>query len=330
MSIKISKWLKVLFITVALIYLASLIDLEQLVGLLTKISIPLFLVAVLIVTFDQAFMGVKWTFLLHIFHVNVPYRVPVMAYLKGRIFSFVAPSSLGIDAYKIYCVRQYCPKTSPILSSIVVERTFGLLSSIAIILIMLPLCIDVLPFDYKEYITLISVSGLLVLCLSLHLIQTYADIVLKLKFPVFFPNKAHELLDIFVKNLALVKEGRKQVWLYFILSIVEKTSYGAAVYFCSRSLGLEEPGLLLMIGVAPIVALLERLPISVSGIGIREGLFVLLFAPFYDDPTVPLAVSLVLRLAEMVQMVVFMLTWFTGGNKKVIQSEIRSIEENVQ
>ncbi len=326
MNIKNYKLLKYIFVACALVALALLIDVNQLIELMRNISVNYFIAVVLVVIFDQAFMGAKWNFLLHVFNVRVPFWVPVIAYLRGRVFLFVAPSNLGIDAYKFYCIRKYYKKSAPIVSSIVVERFFGMLSSIAIVLILLPFSIHAFDFDHKEYIGLISMAGFIVLCLILHFIQTYADIALKIRFPGFFPEKAHFLLEIFVRNLAKLKHGREQVWLYFLLSIVEKTSYGLAVYFSTRALGLTEPDFLLIIAIAPVVALLERLPISVSAIGIREGLFVLLFAPFYDDPTIPLTISLVLRAAEVMQVLIFLLTWFIGRNTQVIESELHSVE----
>ena len=306
--------------------MALLIDVDQFIELISQISIPFFFLVLLVVIFDQAFMGAKWNLLLHVFNVDVPFWVPVLAYLRGRIFTFVAPSSLGLDAYKLYCVRKYHKKSSPIISSIVIERSFGMLSSLAIVLILLPFSIHVFDFAYKDYIVLFSITGFISLCLVLHFIQTYADLALKLRFPRFFPEKIHSLLDAFVINIAKLKHGRLQVWMYFILSIAEKTSYGLAVYFSARAIGLTEPGPLLIISIAPIVALLERLPISVSAIGIREGLFVILFAPFYDDLTIPLTISLVLRAAEMMQVLVFLLAWFIGRKPQAIEEEMHMVE----
>lgn len=310
--------------------MALLIDVDQLKELMSQISIPFFLIVLLIVIFDQAFMGAKWNLLLHVFNVRVPFWTPVLAYLRGRIFMFVAPSSLGLDAYKLYCVRKYHKKSSPIISSIVIERSFGMLSSLAIVLLLLPFSIQVFDFAYKDYIVLISITGFISLCLVLHFIQAYADLALKLRLPQFFPEKIHSLLDTFVINIAKLKHGRLQVWMYFVLSIAEKTSYGLAVYFSARAIGLTEPGPLLIIAIAPIVALLERLPVSVSAIGIREGLFVILFAPFYDDITIPITISLVLRAAEMMQILVFLLTWFIGRKPRTIEEELHMVESEYE
>ncbi len=302
------------------------IDVNQLFELMSNISVGGFIVVVIVVIFDQAFMGAKWNLLLRVFHVKVPFSVPVMAYLRGRIFTFIAPSSLGIDAYKLYCVRKYHKQSAPIVSSIIVERSFGMLSSIAIVLLLLPISIHAFEFAYKEYIELISIIGFILLCLVLHFIQTHADLALKIRFPKFFPDKVHSLLYAFVSNIAKLKHGRLQVWVYFLLSITEKTSYGLAVYFSARAIGLSEPGLLLIIAIAPIVAALERLLIFISGIGIREGLFVLLFAPFYNDPTIPLAISLVFRAAEVMQVLVFWFTWFIGRDPQAIEEELHLVE----
>jgi len=319
--------LKYIFIVCAITLISLSIDTNQFIALIDQMSLPFFLLLLIVVVADQAFMGAKWNFLLNIFKIDVPFRVPVLAYLRGRIFMFVAPSSLGLDAYKLYCVKKYHNKSAPIISSIIIERSFGILSSLAIVLLLLPFSIHLLDFPFKDYIILISITGFIFLCLLLHLIQTYAGLALKFRLPKFFPSKIHSLLKAFVTNIAKLKHGRTQVWIYFILSIFEKTAYGMAVYFSARTLGLTEPGLLLIISIAPIVALLERLPVSVSAIGVREGLFVILFAPFYDDVTIPIAISLVLRAAEIIQILVFLLIWLVDRKEGSIEDEISEVEK---
>ena len=303
-----------------------LIDVTQFIELLSQISIPYFLLLVFIVIFDQALMGAKWNILLYVFKVDVPFWVPVLAYLRGRIFTLVAPTTIGIDAYKLYCVRKYHKKTSAIISSIVMERSFGILSSLAIVLLLLPFSIHVFDFPYKDYVIIISISGFISLCMVLHFIQTYANLALKIRLPRFFPEKIHSLLDAFVTNLAKLNHGRLQVWIYFALSIAEKTIYGLCVYFSVKAIGLTEPGPLLIIAVAPVVALLEKLPISVSAIGVREGLFVILFAPFYDDITIPLTISLVFRAAQITQILIFLIPWLISWKPQAIEKEFHQVE----
>ncbi len=305
---------KYVFIFLALIVLANIIDLDQLLELVKDISWPYFLLVICIVIFDQAFMGLKWNILLRLFQVIVPFWVPILTTLRGRIFTLLAPSSLGIDAYKTYTIQKYHSNTSSIVSSIIIERGFGMLSSIAIVLFLLPFSVDIFNFPLQEYASWICLSGFICLCICLHLIQTKAEIILKIRFPKFFPEKLHRILNKLVVNLAKIKHGRRKIWLYFFLSIIEKTSYGLAVYFSCLALDLIQVDLLYILAVTPVVALLERLPISISAIGLREGMLVALLLPFYQDPTVPIAVSLMLRTAEAIQILVFSLTWFGGDH----------------
>ncbi len=305
---------KYLFIVLTLFVVAHFLDLDQFLELINNISWPYFLLVICIVIFDQGFMGLKWNILLRLFQVMVPLWVPVLTTLRGRIFTLLAPSSLGLDAYKAYTIQKYHSNTSSIVSSIIIERGFGMLSSIAIVLLLLPFSVGIFNFPLQEYASWICLSGFICLCICLHIIQTKAEIISKIRFPKFFPEKLHRILNKLVENLAKIKHGRRRIWLYFFLSIIEKTSYGLAVYFSCLALDLIQVDLLYILAVTPVVALLERLPISVSSIGLREGMLVVLLLPFYQDPTVPITVSLLLRTAEMIQILVFSLTWFGGDH----------------
>lgn len=329
-KLNIVRILRLAFIVFAISVILYITDINKFLSLASQANIYYFLIVFFLITFDQFFMGVKWHFLLRIFHVSVPVSVPVLAYLRGRVFSFFAPSSLGIDAYKTYCIRKYHNAISPIVSSIIIERFFGALSSLLIIALLLPLCVNDLNLPFKEYAVLVSVVSFIFISVSLHLMQSRAALLLKLDFRRFFTKRINEILKRLLSNLAMVKDGRRQVWVYFFLSVVEKTSYGLAVYFSSRTIGLSEPGILFLIAAAPLVALLERLPISVSGIGVREGLFVLLFSPFYDDPTIPLTVSLVLRAAELLQILIVALSWLFISDHEAIEKNVKSIDTEIK
>ncbi len=305
---------KYVFLFLALIVLANIIDFDQFLELIDDISWPYFLLVICIVIFDQAFMGLKWNILLRIFQVMVPIWVPILTTLRGRIFTLLAPSNLGIDAYKTYAMKNYHSNTSSIVSSIIIERGFGMLSSIGIVLLLLPFSVGILNFPLQEYSGWIGLSGFACLCICLHFIQTKAEFFLKIRFPKFFPEKLHRILNKLVTNLAKIKHGRRRIWLYFFLSIAEKASYGLAVYFSCLALGLIQVDLLYILAATPVVALLERLPISVSAIGLREGMLVVLLLPFFQDPTVPITVSLILRTAEAIQILIFSLTWFGGDH----------------
>ena len=61
-----------------------------------------------------------------------------------------------------------------------------------------------------------------------------------------------------------MKQERRNVWYFYFLSIVEKIAYGSALYFSARAIGLTELDYIYVIAATPVLALLERLPISIS------------------------------------------------------------------
>lgn len=318
---------KLLFITLTVIVIVNVVDFDEFAEITKTISWPYFVLVCLIIIFDQAFMGFKWNVLLRAFHVVVPFHIPILSYLRGRIFSFVAPSSFGMDTYKTYVIHKYHGKKAPVVSSIIVERGLGFLSSLAIVLVMLPFSVEKLDLPFSNYIGWTSSTGLLLLLLTIHFLQARANLVLGFRFPNAFPEKAHQLLERLVVNLAKIQQERRKIWFYFALSVLEKSSYGLAIYFSCMALGLIKVELLYILAAAPVVAMLERIPVSVSAIGLREGMLVVLLFPFYQDPTTSIAASLTLRAGEIVQMLVFTLTWIVGRDQKTRGSELAKIDD---
>ena len=53
-----------------------MVDADVLVGLFSEISIPFFIITVLVCSLDKVIMGLKWNLLLRVFHIKVPVLTP--------------------------------------------------------------------------------------------------------------------------------------------------------------------------------------------------------------------------------------------------------------
>jgi uncharacterized protein (TIRG00374 family) len=317
---------KLIFVLALIAFLASLVDPKELLQLLTNISLPLFFVVVLIALIDLALMGLKWNILLKTFHVRVSNYGAVMAYLRSRIFAFIAPSTLGVDTYKVYFLKKYydCP-VAPVTSSIIVERVLGLFSSLGVTSLLLWFALQPFEFEYKYSIVAVGLIGFVGLLLSIHLMIRYSRNLIEIDIPSFVPAKITYLLTLLFSNFKKIEGSERRLWLYFFLSMVEKLSYGCAIYFSALAIGLDDISFTFIIAATPLMALLERLPISFSTIGVREGLFVVLMAPFYSDTTVPISIALTLRFAELTQIGLFSFIWFVQHEEKGYEQELEAI-----
>ena len=75
-------------------------------------------------------------------------------------------------------------------------------------------------------------------------------------------------------------------------------------------MGYHELNYLYIISATPLMALLERLPVSISGIGLREGFMVLLLSPAGLGVTPAISIALVVRFAEIVLIILLAGVWF--------------------
>ena len=143
--------------------------------------------------------------------------------------------------------------------------------------------------------------------------------------PRIIPARVSHLLSLMFSNFQSIEGSEGRLWLYFFLSMVEKMAYGSAIYFSARAIGVEDISFSFFIAATPLLALLERLPISFSTIGVREGLYVVLLSPFYSDTTVAISIALTLRFAEMIQIGLFSFVWFVQHEEKGYERELEAI-----
>jgi len=298
-------------VSIALIILLLLfIDLNSVFLMLKGANIYWFLLGVLIVFADQVFMGIKWNLLLRALGVKVSAYVPIVAYLRGRAFKYVVPSTLGVDAYKTFYLKRYNENTGGIVTSIVIERFFGILSSLMLVALLFYFFAKPLQLPMGEYLLpfclALCLTSLLCLYLLIRNIEAFAQWSLWTK----LPNKLSKIFTPLFENLTVIHSRPKIIYQYVSLSVVEKLLFGLTIFSCARSLGMAEATIFYIVAATPVLAVLERIPISVSAIGLREGLFVAMFSPLGVPASEAIAVALMLRAVETTQIILLIFIWY--------------------
>lgn len=322
--------LKIIFGICIIVVLLRMIDINTAIELLSKVSVPFFAIVVFICTFDKVFMALKWNFLLRVFRIQVPFWVPIIAYLRGKVFVLVTPLGLGMDAYKTYYLKEHNVPVIKTVSSILIERSLGAVSSLAVVSLLLPLSLHKLQIPFQNlliiggFLSFIGISVVVILLIKMS--HKFKNISSSKILPKKIGNKLHELIEV----IEIAKDKKIYIWYYFLLSIVEKLFYGTAIYFSALSIGIHYIDYLYVISATPLLALLERLPFSFSSVGLREGLFVVLLKPYISDPTIPVTVALVLRFAEIVMMFLCSLLWLGRYDGKTYREKMLSINDEMK
>jgi glycosyltransferase 2 family protein len=259
---------------VGMIYLA---DPEKIWDSLSRMEFwPLFY-ACLLFAFGQALTALRWQVVLR----SARSDAPGVWYLNGLchvglFFNMFLPSTVGGDVIRAEMAKSFSGGRTASYSAILFDRFSAF---IAVVLIgTVALCFSYAGIGWIDWqVILLTVLFIAVTVLVFVVLET----------PV-----AERMLDWFnrgplVKPVAIVRNGldllqgftanRPMLFHIVALSLLIQASVVVVVYFLGVGLGLHV-GILFHFVAIPIIILVTLLPVSLNGLGVREVLFVVLYA----------------------------------------------------
>ena len=299
--------LGLLLIAVLLYY----VDWRNTFRIILNIDAMLALLALTILPINMWISTWKWLILLNAHDLRLPWNVLLRVYWIGAFFSNYFPSNIGGDIVRILLLR-HLGRSAEVAASVVLERVTGLL----VLLILAAVGLAVRPeyFDprgSRVILWLVVVGGIATLVslillperLNGWLSSLRAD-RLSLIRPVVNPIKKIN------SAIAFYQTKMKEVAFTIILSL---PFYGIITffqYFLLLSLDAEV-ALWQVALIAPVVLLVALVPISINGLGIVEGAFVLFYTNAGVLPEAALAAALLRRVFSLLVSLVGGIYWAT-------------------
>ncbi|MEW6185507.1 MAG: flippase-like domain-containing protein, partial [Thermodesulfobacteriota bacterium] len=128
-TIKSYSWKLVVSLGLILLLL-RFVNRQELVGVIHNIFWP-FLIGYLVLNFiDRLIMAYKWKILLDAKKISCSWGKLIVIYFKGTFWGNLFPTSLGGDAMRAYELGKNSPHPVDVVSSIIMERFIGFLSSV--------------------------------------------------------------------------------------------------------------------------------------------------------------------------------------------------------
>jgi hypothetical protein len=229
-----------------------------------------------------ALMAYRWYIL---YEVEPSERPDYLALLRASFiaifFNNFLPSTIGGDGYRVYYASK-AKKTSGLtgaLSIVFVDRVIGLIglmtvSFIAVFFYEGQLIENV--GDLRIWIALITLALLALLWLGLNErnYERANKLILFLRLP------KHEWLqaklETLKKHLTVYAHAKSLLLYSLIISIVLRSIWLLSCYFLGVAFHFDAP-LISYFVLIPIIETLRMIPLTIQGLGVREGLFVLLF-----------------------------------------------------
>lgn len=193
----------------------------------------------------------------------------------GSFFNMLLPGIIGGDAIKGFYLYKETGKGTPALASIFMDRYIGFICL---------LCIGMVayPFGYHQlknseiiwllplFITIFTLSSLLIFSFRI--------------------GKRFRFLENFYNYFHFYRKQGKILLKTFLLSIIIQLSNILAVYIITIGLNQKVSFLSYLIFM-PIIIVFTTIPVSISGLGVREGVFILFLSSVNIKPDVATAIS---------------------------------------
>jgi uncharacterized membrane protein YbhN (UPF0104 family) len=207
----------------------------------------------------QILSSIRWWILSDTLAFPGQWRTYLGFYFIGMYFNLFLPTSLGGDVIKVHFLSREEGRRFLAAFSVVGDRLFGLIAMLLLGAAAVRLKPDVLPGHFAIFL---SLGGIVILC-GLVGMPFFHRV-----FKGLWPGISQHLIGL----LALWQRPRMIIVLLGLSFCLQALGMGA-VAVLGAGLGIEIP-LAFYFASLPLVTIATLIPISFSGIGVREGAFV--------------------------------------------------------
>jgi len=300
MKLKISF---VIRLSIGLFLMAILflsVDFSQSIKKLSSVNLFPALLLCGLMLLRRALMASKWNLLLRAQGIWISMWHSLRLYYIGYLLGSFTPGAIGIEAYRVTALSRF-HKTQVVISTIVLERFIGLIVISTFAAVGLSFSVNYLGPEVKEiqWMAWIIFFGV-VLALFLLLVSLYPPAVesfaqrLSSLPRISLIGRLEEFYYAYTEN----RTNWLTLLVFTALTVIEAILTISLPYMAAKSLNIDI-SFGLLICTMPLLLILFRLPVSIDGIGVKEGLYASLFAIAGFSSADGLTVSLLLRLVAL-------------------------------
>ncbi len=281
-------------VTLGVVYwLATSVDLGMVGRILAQAKHAYLLLSCAIVTVVILISCVRWRMLIGHLGLDIPMRQALPSYYLGMFFNNFLPTGVGGDLARTVHLKLHGHDIKPLISSAVADRTIGLAVMLMLGGISLVLSPELrIDPDRKLYL-----AGLIALGLASGAVLFWFSN----RLPLESLSRRYQhtrlrrgMIEI-VHLLTTYRTALRGIFAAVLLSIIMQSLTIVTYYLLARGVGIEL-SLITFFAFVSMVQVAASLPISLGGLGVREGVLVALLAGVGVDIQLGVALSLLFLL----------------------------------
>ena len=265
---------KLLFSGGLLFLLYRKIPLQDLQGLLASVDYWFLLPIGVLLFVNTVLSAWKWRLLLLADGVNIPLSTLTVTYLIGSFYNLFLPSSIGGDSYRIYDIAKKSSDGVRSAASVFADRFSGFLALVILSLISSILVareFNNLMFFFGPLLILFLLLAILTALVKQKPIRLFLRVTRLDRFAVIT-----RLVDKFFLSFQCYGADRRLLAGVMGISFVFQLSVICIVYLLSLALHASV-SFFYFSAFVPLITLLEALPVSIYGLGLRDAGYVFFF-----------------------------------------------------
>ncbi len=249
-----------------------------------------YLIGLLVYILSIALWSLRWYYVIRASGERYPFRRVFTTMLVGNFFSLFLPEMVGVDLARMYELTPTRGTNANIVSTVLLDRIAGL---VALVLMALVALVFGSQFVNNSTIFLV-VGGLLlgfVVGWTLFFNRRFMEWCFRLVFRLPLVNRLEKSVRKLYEALYALHNQPRLLAGVLILALVAQIVQVVSVVWLGRATNVPVSPIYFFV-IVPIVWLLTTLPISISGLGVREGAFAFFFSQVGGSSDEAVALSL--------------------------------------
>jgi glycosyltransferase 2 family protein len=301
-----------------LAFLVSQLDWQRSLALIRGAEPLLLATVVMIQMADRVLMALKWHQLLRVLDGRLGRWDAIRVYYESTFIGFALPlGGLGPDIVRFVRLRSRGIDPHVTLPSIVMERLNGVVATLALIVVGLLVLAQLAPQPTLREFALVAAVGAGVAgagaaaLIFIPALGSGFSRLPKVRAAVASPRFAK-----YVEAARAYSTRRPTLAINLGLSMIEQTTPVWTLWVGSHALGAPVPWIVCL-AVAPVAVIIQRLPLTYAGLGLREGSAAALLVALGYDYSAALVLLMTLFVMFLIALVPGAVILATSGRPRV-------------
>jgi len=253
------------------------IDFNEVMQYLKNVNYWYLLLAYPFLMLNISLKSVRWNFLMRSQGVQLPLSKTLYVYLWGYYFGTVTPGRIGEISKAIYFQDKF-ENLGRAFVSVVVDRLYDIGIRVALLFILYPLYSNLFEFRFIGFlIMLVMVGAGGIVLIRMKSIRNIVSKMSEFVIPKKFYSVIKSNISGFINDMVNMITSVKVVSVTSMITFVSYLFYFIMAYSIQKSFNIEMDFTYNIFCVV-LTSLAAVVPISISGLGVREAVMIYLFS----------------------------------------------------